>query len=230
MVKGPAMIYHQQKYAAELEQRITPGCRWLDIGAGKQLHGSWGSHDQAALAKRAAVLVGCDIVKEHLAQNPYLTSYEVCRAERMPFAGESFDVVTANMVLEHARDPIAIFHEVRRVLSPGGMFIAVTVYRWHPAVFVASVLLPKTVRSRVARLHDHRPSEDVFPTQYKCNTVRAVTRAAVTAGLQVETVEPFQSLPWAKGWLRLWEAKLRLWSNLLVVLRRPAPEAASQGD
>jgi SAM-dependent methyltransferase len=42
----------------------------------------------------------------------------------LPFPSESFDAVSANQVLEHVRDLIALVGEVHRVLRPGGVLVA----------------------------------------------------------------------------------------------------------
>jgi SAM-dependent methyltransferase len=44
--------------------------------------------------------------------------------EPLPFEGESFDVVVAGELLEHLRDPRRVVADVRRVLRPGGTFVA----------------------------------------------------------------------------------------------------------
>jgi SAM-dependent methyltransferase len=44
--------------------------------------------------------------------------------ESLPFSDASFDVVVAGELLEHLRDPRGIVGEVRRVLRPGGTFVA----------------------------------------------------------------------------------------------------------
>ncbi|TML24158.1 MAG: methyltransferase domain-containing protein [Actinobacteria bacterium] len=41
-------------------------------------------------------------------------------AERLPFAGESFDVVISNGVIDLIPDKDAVFAELFRVLVPGG--------------------------------------------------------------------------------------------------------------
>lgn len=44
------------------------------------------------------------------------------RAEKLPFADSSFDLVIASSVLEHVHDPELVIKEVGRVLKPGGAF------------------------------------------------------------------------------------------------------------
>ncbi len=44
------------------------------------------------------------------------------RAEKLPFADSSFDLVIANSVLEHVQNPDLVFREVKRVLKRGGAF------------------------------------------------------------------------------------------------------------
>lgn len=43
--------------------------------------------------------------------------------ERLPYSGESFDLVTAIQVVEHLENPFFIMREIRRVLKKGGLFI-----------------------------------------------------------------------------------------------------------
>ena len=44
--------------------------------------------------------------------------------EPLPFDDASFDVVVAGELLEHLRDPLRLVAEARRVLRPGGTFVA----------------------------------------------------------------------------------------------------------
>src|SRR4051812_41705293 len=49
----------------------------------------------------------------------------------IPFPNRSFDVVAANMVLEHVADPARFFREVARVLRPGGHFVGHSISGTH---------------------------------------------------------------------------------------------------
>lgn len=49
---------------------------------------------------------------------------QVASAEHLPFADASFDAVFSNAVLHWVRDHDAMMKEVRRVLRPGGRFVA----------------------------------------------------------------------------------------------------------
>jgi ubiquinone/menaquinone biosynthesis C-methylase UbiE len=187
--------FHQNRYAAVLERVVHRGDRWLDLGAGTQIHGGWIGASQEELANRAGFLCGCDLVKDHLARNPHLAGRSLARGEDLPFATESLDVVTANMVVEHLADPAIVFREVCRVLRPKGRFVFVTPNRTHPIVLAASLILHPVSRRLLAHLIERREMQHVFVTYYRANTLAAVRRTAEAAGLQVESIELFSSFP-----------------------------------
>ena len=57
--------------------------------------------------------------------------YEVASVEDLPFPDESFDAVVANHMLFHVEDRQHALSEIRRVLRPGGRFVATTIGRDH---------------------------------------------------------------------------------------------------
>ncbi len=197
----PGHEYHQHRYARGLAASVPVGARWLDLGAGTQLHHGWIGPSCENLAARAATLVGCDVVEEHIATNRSLTAAVVSDANALPFATDSFDVVTANMVLEHLEHPHLVFAEVARVLSPGGLFLFVTPNVLNPIVGVSARLLSQRARQSLAAFVDRREPEHIFPTFYRANSTRALHRLGADASLRLRELDhfcthPILSRPW----------------------------------
>ena len=128
---------------AELFRRYVggPGRRVLDLGC----------RDGALSSVYAEgnSLVGVDADREALAEAEKL-GIETRWAdldEPLPFEDASFDVAVAGELLEHLRDPQRVVGEVRRVLRPGG-------------TFVASVPNAYRVKNRIRFLLGRKPEDD----------------------------------------------------------------------
>ena len=228
----PGVGFHQNHYAQALAAHVPTGARWLDLGAGSQLHDGFDVPTPEALGTRAFHVVGADPVITHLAENPVLTRAVGASGDALPFADGSFDVVSANMVLEHLEHPDPVFREVARVLRPDGRFIFVTPNRNHPGIRLASLLLSAAARRRAAVRVESRDPQHVFPTFYRANTVRAIATLAARAGFQRAEVQvlrniPFLRWPMAAVWLECqfirataWRPLQGLGADLLGVLQR----------
>jgi ubiquinone/menaquinone biosynthesis C-methylase UbiE len=215
----PEVEYHQNKYAKKLDTSLRPGHRWLDIGAGASLHGGWGGCSQEELARRASLVVGCDMAAPGLRQNPHLTAATIADGGKLPFSDSSFDLVTANMVLEHLSEPVVVFREIGRVLRPGGRFVFVTPNRGHPAVRLLSLVFSRAARRRIAAVLERRELKEVFPTFYRANSQQEIRAAAAQANLRVVELEAFCSFPMVKfalplTWLECWWIRLTLRPSL----------------
>ena len=229
----PEIEHHQNRYARGLSALVRPGCQWLDIGAGTRIHDEWVGVNANEIAGRADFLVGCDMVGDHLRKNASLQSAVVADAMHLPFSDRSFDLVTANMVLEHLEAPGEVFAEVTRVLRPGGAFAFVTPNVRNPVVWGASVLLAKPVRKRLAHLVEGRDEEHIFHTFYRANSRTAIRDLAAEAALRVEEVDVFNSYPFIRNlwpltvieaiWIKaLSHSPLKSYTtNLFGVLRKP---------
>jgi ubiquinone/menaquinone biosynthesis C-methylase UbiE len=227
--------FHQNRYASALETAAYPGCRWLDLGAGARLHGGWLGRSAEAVTSQASCVVGCDMVIPHLRRHPNLSHRVGATGDQLPFADHAFDLVTANMVLEHLLQPTRVFREVARVLAPGGRFVFVTPHLGHPVVRAMSILLHPRMRIWVAHFVEGRKLEHIFQTFYRANTVPQIERLAGEAGLAIRRLERFSSFPMTKRipgvrrmeqwWINRiearWGACLR--SNLLGVLETAQP-------
>ncbi|MDR0286551.1 MAG: class I SAM-dependent methyltransferase [Clostridiales bacterium] len=99
--------------------RRIPQCRLLDIGCG------WEAKFLLDVEPYIACGVGIDF-KAPLIQTEKLTTMCVRLDGTLPFADNSFDVVTMLAVLEHLDRPKSMLREVCRVLRPNS-FLAATV-------------------------------------------------------------------------------------------------------
>jgi ubiquinone/menaquinone biosynthesis C-methylase UbiE len=195
----PEVEFHQNRYARGLADLVRPGCRWLDVGAGTKLHDGWIGLKAKDLADRAELLVGCDMVETHLVENRLLESAVVADAMHLPFCDDSFDLVTANMVLEHLAQPVGVFTEVARVLAPGGHFVFLTPNLHNPVVWAASLVLSRSVRKRLARLVEGRDDEHIFHTFYRANSLPAIQKLSEHVALRVAEIDTFNSYPFIRS-------------------------------
>jgi SAM-dependent methyltransferase len=165
---------------------VHPGARVLDLGAGA------GIVTQMNFRGLAAHMCGVDL-DERVMQNPYLDEAHVGSGEQLPLPADSFDVVFADNVLEHLPDPARVFAEVRRVLKPGGVFLAKTPNKWHYMPMIAR-LTPHSFHGFYNRLRG-RATVDTFPTRYKANSRGDLARLARATGLQIESLRVIESRP-----------------------------------
>lgn len=81
----PDIEFHQHGYARGLAEAVPANCRWLDVGAGTKIHDGWLSPTETEFAAKARLLIGCDVVTEHLARNRLLTAAVSADAGALPF-------------------------------------------------------------------------------------------------------------------------------------------------
>jgi SAM-dependent methyltransferase len=106
----------------------------------------------------------------------------------LPFGDNSFDLITCRMVVEHLARPRHAFAECARCLRPGGAIVAITPNLRNYAIFgnaVATKVLPEKLRRRIVHASDSRADEDIFPVDYKANTMPRLIQSLNTCGLQV---------------------------------------------
>ena len=227
----PGLQSSQHHYEKTLEDRVTRGVHWLDIGCGRRMLPEWRLTAERELCARAGFLVGIDLDLPSLRDNTTVTAKCYCGVPDLPFHDSSFDLVTANMVVEHLNDPARAFAAVARVLRPGGKFIFHTP---NAAAYPTTIakLVPEVAKQGLARLLDGRRASDVFPTHYLANTRVDIARVAELAGLAVEEMQLVSSsavfavvpplalveLIWLRRVQQAHRAEER--SNLVVTLRR----------
>lgn len=111
----------------------------------------------------------------------------------VPFPEESFDLITACWVLEHVARPRPFLGEVRRLLRPGGTFVALTVHAAHYVTWASRLvgLLPHGVTQRLVQRLYRRPAHDTFPAYYQLNTPLHLEQTAARCGLALTGLRRF---------------------------------------
>src|SRR5262245_13549436 len=138
-------------YAAALQACLERSVAWLDLGCGRQFLPDWLPAGSRTLPLANRRVVGVDADVTALSAHPDLRLRIVASVERLPLASAQFDLVTANMVVEHVANPEALFMEVRRVLRPKGEFLLHTPNLAGYSTRLAR-LIPHSWRPSVARL------------------------------------------------------------------------------
>jgi SAM-dependent methyltransferase len=186
---GLRITHSQVRYYEALLRHVQAGNRWLDIGCGRQIVPDFAAplDKQRELAARMKLLVGMD-VDSAIHDHPLLQERVMGWGDALPFADSSFDLITANMVMEHVKDPARILSEVRRVLRPGGRFIFHTPNFKYYLIFIAW-LIPDFIKHKIIWLLERRAEADVFPTYYRINTSSRVRHWAAQCGLEVQEID-----------------------------------------
>jgi SAM-dependent methyltransferase len=133
-----------------------------------------------SIVGRAGKIVGIDF-DQAILDHPDLDERVIASGYHLPFVSGLFDVVTANMVMEHADQPARLLREVSRVLKPGGRFVCVTPNARSPLVRTAA-FVPDGLKKRIVWFLERRHADDVFPTFYRFNDTEAIRKAVVACG------------------------------------------------
>ena len=173
-----------------LEAEVSPESDVLDLGAGA-------GKNAYALKGKVRQIVGVDR-DARVVDNPLLDRGVVSTSNQLPFEDESFDVVFCIYVLEHVDDPEQFVDEIRRILRPGGRFLALTPNRYHYVPAIAS-LTPTSFHKWLNKRRG-REVEDTFPTVYLLNTRRTVLRQ-FAQGFECLRLQMIEVAP---NYLRFW--------------------------
>jgi ubiquinone/menaquinone biosynthesis C-methylase UbiE len=197
---APGLRSSQHTFFETLEPFLRPHTVWLDVGCGRALVPAWlppaDYSRYVGATTRTKAIVGIDCDEFSLKDNELLCKVRSDLA-CLPFAAHSFELITANMVVEHLDAPELMLREIQRVLRPTGVFVLHTPNVLSPPLALAS-LLPDRVKKWVACFLDTRHEEDVFPTRYRLNTVSRIAQAAVAAGLNPKEIKTVCTAPFTQ--------------------------------
>jgi len=228
----PGHTSSQNVYCRELNRILPPQPVWLDLGCGHQLLPDWLDHEEAQLLRRGKHIIGIDLDHPSLMKHAGLRDKVEGGLTSLPFRDGVFDLVTANMVVEHLSDPGETVLEIGRILKPGGLFIFHTPNYLNAKIF-ASSLVPQRLKNRLIQFLESRKEEDVFPTFYRMNTPGRVRRLCSQAGFELAnlTLTDSSAMTIMLGpvvilellWFRFCRIQgLESWrSNIIAVFRKP---------
>lgn len=194
-------------YEATVEKLVTPGCRWLDVGGGRDVF-PFNPELTQRLAGRAGTLVGVD-PSPNIHENPYVRERAQCLIEEYR-ADRPFDVITMRMVAEHVTDPAAAMASIERLLAPGGRLVIYTINKWTP-IALAAWMIPFRLHHPIKKLFWFTQKQDTFPVAYRMNTRSALARITSAAGLNEESFRYLDDCRTFFRFDRLHRAELRLW-------------------
>ncbi|HVX40430.1 MAG TPA: methyltransferase domain-containing protein [Gemmatimonadaceae bacterium] len=191
---APTVRYSQIDYEEFLFRRAGHATAWLDLGCGHRLLPEWRGAAERRLLSLVPFVVGADYDFDSLRAHRSIRHRVRADARQLPFPDEAFDLITANMVVEHLDDPERQFADIARILRPGGVFVFHTPNASSYFVAIAR-RLPDALKTRLARFFEGRVSEDVFHTHYRANRVRDIRRIAGRTGFAVDEMKLTSSVP-----------------------------------
>jgi len=229
---APNLRYCQEVYEDMLRDSVTSETRWLDLGCGHNVLPPWRADEEKRLAAMPERIVGLDYDMPSLRTHQAIEALVRGDVSTLPFRGDAFTLVTANMVFEHLREPETQLEEIKRVMEPGGELVFLTP-NCAGYTTILGRLVPEFLKARVVHFFHGRIEGDVFPTFYRMNSPSRVHRAAERSGLIVEEIRLIPSaaqfikipplvifeLIWIRLTMTRWLRALR--TNLIVRCRKP---------
>lgn len=237
---GAGWAAQLEAYAELIAEHLHPGVRWLDAGCGSRLLEDDLDSLEDWLVDQCAMILGMDVL---LGGHRNIRLLVQGSLYALPFANNSLDLITCNMVVEHLKNPARALAEIARCLGPGGAVVINTPNLLNYGV-MANAILSKVVaekwRLRLVHASDRREPKDIFPAHYRANTMGRLTRLLNRCGFQVHKALALpQQRPFLQKTGKLEEILMKLTpsSRLLVcahkadtgrAMPRPEPETALQ--
>ncbi len=188
----PGLCSSQLVFADVLTALFVGRPVWLDLGCGRRPFPEWMPREEDRLLERVGWPVGVDRDLQSLRDHHAYRDKVLSGGEALPFKSGVFDVVSANMVVEHLEQPDLVLREIHRVLRPGGHFLFHTPNRRHWPLTLAR-LVPEFIKRWLIHLLEGRRPEDVFATHYRFNDPDQILHLATTAGFRVERLHLLSS-------------------------------------
>lgn len=183
-IVAPQLRYSQYVYEDVLSRYVNPSVDWIEMGCGHSVLPSWRSSQERQLVKNCKAIFGIDYDWPSLKAHSTISKKLRGDITRLPFREEAFDLVTANMVVEHLDNPALQFKEIHRILRPKGVFLFHTPNAYGYGVLL-SLLVPEAIKGKLIHLVEGREEHDIFETHYAANTEKSIRRLAQGTGFEI---------------------------------------------
>jgi SAM-dependent methyltransferase len=167
------IIFHTRVQAL-----IEPHMVLLDVGCGNGAHCH---HETIAYRKNLQIykgkvkqVIGIDVVEESR-EHPFLDEFRLITGN-WPVENESVDLCICQAVIEHISDPEHFFSELHRVLKKGGYLCINTPNLFNYVSFISHMIPSRYHANILKKVQPGRKQDEVFPTYYKCNTIRKLRK------------------------------------------------------
>jgi ubiquinone/menaquinone biosynthesis C-methylase UbiE len=169
--KGRRAINRNKEIIAKL---ITPGISILHAGCG------WDKNLVTKPYKDTCEVIGVD-VDQRVAEKFHLASLS-----ELPFPDQRFDMAVSEWVFEHLDDPAAAFRELSRVLKPGGKLVVLTP-NFYSYKFLGAWATPFRFHLWMGKIRYGSGGRmaDMYPTHYRCNTIKRFHQLAEAEGFRI---------------------------------------------
>lgn len=183
----PGLRSSQYSYFEALKSVFPHDATWLDVGCGHNIFGSWMDREEQEVISRARCAVGIDLDLNSIRKHKTIHHLALGSLENLPFENNTFDVVSANMVVEHLENPLAVLETVHRVLKPDGVFVFHTTNRRNPLISLAAHT-PEKLKNRAIKTFENRNADDVYPAWYRFNVPEQVRALAAESNFEIVTL------------------------------------------
>ena len=185
MRRWTSYIPPQQVYATLLDNLVSPGTRWLDVGCGE----SPLPDDRAAaarLAARTGALVGVDpdgaIERNEFVSTAHRLALEEFRTE------QTYDLITLRMVCEHVAKPDEFVRSLGRLSHAGTRVVVLTVSSRSLVSRIVRIT-PKWIRNRAAARLWGTPPAATHEIYDRLNEPETLPRSMALADLRLVRID-----------------------------------------
>ena len=189
---APGLLNSHYAYARALSTELTRATCWLDLGCGHDFLPPFENRQGALAVGGNRSVVGIDADANALARHEGLRHRVRGDIQRLPFRSGSFDLATANMVIEHVEHPALLFDEIARVLRPRGRLLLHTPNAEGYTTRLTQWIPDRLLRPLAGALSG-RDAVDVYPTHYRANTEAAFERMLNGSLWQLERLDFVES-------------------------------------